>query len=306
LKFSRDDESEADTLGYRYAGRAGFDLREMPRVFRTLGGLSTGSDRLPGWLATHPDPLDRARVIEARLSAEPPPPGTRNRDPYLRAIEHTPFGENPREGFFRGSEFLHPDLRFRLEFPEGFKTSNQKTAVAALSPSEDAVVVLTLQGTSPPADAAQAFSSRPGMETSDRRSLTVGGLPALSLVFQATSGQQRLAGRALFVAHGGKTFRLLGYTAASRLSAYDRVFRESLMSFAPLRDPSALEVQPRRIALVRLEQELSVEEFDRRYPSTVPRETVALINQAFAGDALGPGLVKRVVGGPAREQEGRP
>ena len=141
------------------------------------------------------------------------------------------------------------------------------------------------------------------METSAQRRLTVGGLPAVSLTFQAVSGQQRLAGRALFVAHGGKTYRLLGYTSESRLTAYDRVFTESLTSFAPLRDPAALEVQPRRIALVRLERDMSVAEFDERHPSTVPREEVALINQAFEGRALRPGLVKRVVGGPPREKE---
>ena len=43
------------------------------------------------------------------------------------------FGENPREGFFRGNAFYHPDLRFQLAFPRGFKTQNQKQAVAGVS-----------------------------------------------------------------------------------------------------------------------------------------------------------------------------
>ncbi|HXV85129.1 MAG TPA: M48 family metallopeptidase, partial [Gemmatimonadales bacterium] len=61
LKFSRDDERQADELGLRYLVRARYDPREMPKVFAMLASVSQGEDgnRLPSWLSTHPDPVDR-------------------------------------------------------------------------------------------------------------------------------------------------------------------------------------------------------------------------------------------------------
>src|SRR5512143_483331 len=45
LKFSRDDESQADQLGLRYMRRANFDPRQMPEVFRMLDRLSAAEGR---------------------------------------------------------------------------------------------------------------------------------------------------------------------------------------------------------------------------------------------------------------------
>ena len=61
LKYSRDDERQADELGYRYMVNGGWDAREMPEVFGVLKRVSevAGAGRLPNWLATHPDPVER-------------------------------------------------------------------------------------------------------------------------------------------------------------------------------------------------------------------------------------------------------
>jgi hypothetical protein len=75
-------------------------------------------------------------------------------------------------------------------------------------------------------------------------------------------------------------------------------------SFSPLTDPSAANVQPARIQLVKLTQQMTVEQFQQQYPSNLPVGEVALINgfddksgRMEAGQAY-----KRVVGGPPREQ----
>jgi predicted Zn-dependent protease len=58
LKYSRDDERQADELGLRYALRGNYDPREIPGVFSLLERVSAaaGAGRAPSWLATHPDP----------------------------------------------------------------------------------------------------------------------------------------------------------------------------------------------------------------------------------------------------------
>jgi len=78
LKFSRDDEREADDLGLRYMVRGQYNPYEMPKVFDTLDRVSAaqGGGRVPGWLATHPAPANRAaRISEqvARARSRMPP-----------------------------------------------------------------------------------------------------------------------------------------------------------------------------------------------------------------------------------------
>ncbi|MGH7606743.1 MAG: M48 family metalloprotease, partial [Gemmatimonadales bacterium] len=124
LKFSRDDENQADRLGLRYLERANYDPRQMPQVFRLLDRLSQNQSggRLPEWLSTHPTPANRLDRINSQIQALPQDfSGTIvNRDAYARRLDGMMFGMNPREGFFKGGEFFHPDLRFQLSFPSGW------------------------------------------------------------------------------------------------------------------------------------------------------------------------------------------
>src|SRR5207248_3162042 len=59
-----------------------------------------------------------------------------NRDAYLQRLDDLVFGNNPREGYFKDNRFFHPDLRFRVTFPEGWTTCNGKQAVVAVSPQK--------------------------------------------------------------------------------------------------------------------------------------------------------------------------
>jgi predicted Zn-dependent protease len=65
LKFSRDDESEADAVGLELAARAGYDPRAGISLWRKMNAASRGAP-LP-WLSTHPSGDDRIRDIERHL-----------------------------------------------------------------------------------------------------------------------------------------------------------------------------------------------------------------------------------------------
>lgn len=71
LKFSRDQESEADTLGVRYMIRAGYDPEGMVQVLEVLKAVSE-SGGTPEILATHPYPDTRLQRTEALLAKEYP------------------------------------------------------------------------------------------------------------------------------------------------------------------------------------------------------------------------------------------
>ena len=303
LKFGRDDERQADELGLRYMSAASYDPHEMVDVFTMLGRVSeaSGGSSLPTWLSTHPAPEDRRQRIEGMINSMPQSQaqGQVDRDRYLQAIDGIVFGNNPRNGFFRGSTFLHPELEFTFEFPEGWQTQNLSQMVAGMSGNQDAIIQLTLaEGNSPDA-AAQQFFSQQGVRTGNTFSDAVNGLPARWGYFGATTQDgQELRGLATFIAYGGHVFQILGYTVASRMSAYDRLFQSTLSSFDRLTDPSALNVQPKRIEIVELNRSMSLQTFAQNYPSTVDLQTLAVINGVDEGATLAAGRkMKRVVGG---------
>lgn len=303
LSFSRADETQADELGLRYMYRVGYDPREMPRVFAMLESVSqaAGGDRLPQWLSTHPNPENRVQHINALIARLPQDFSGRliRHNEYLQRLDGMTYGVNPREGFFREGLYLHPDLRFQIQFPAGWKTSNQKSAVLAQSPQQDALMQLTAAGEATPAAALQTFLSQQGVTSGGVSSGSVNGLPAAFASFQATTQQATLAGLVAAVQYNGSVYRLLSYSAQAGWPTHQGEAQAWVRSFRPLSDPSALAVQPLRIQIVRADRAMTLAQFNQRYPSQADLATIARINQLEPGASLTGGqLVKRVVGGP--------
>ena len=303
LKFGRDDETQSDQLGIRYMGRLGYDPRELAGVMRMLERTSasqTGGGQVPEWLSTHPDPGNRVRRINEIVTAsgEDLTGSTVARNPFLRRLDDMMFGANPREGFFDGSVFHHPDLRFRIDFPMGWATANGKSSVQAVPSSRDAAMSLTL-GEGSPRAALDDFASLEGISVGRARTDDVNGISAAQASFSAGSGEgDELRGSVLFVSHGGTTYRVLGYSTAGRWSDYQRVVERALGSFRKETDRDVLSVQPARLSIVSVGESLSGAAFLDRFPSSVSLETLTLINQIEAGEEFPAGsLAKRVEGG---------
>lgn len=304
LKYGRDAENEADRAGFRYALNQNYDVRQMINMFAVLEGvsqLSGDKGKLPEWLSTHPNPGTRIQNTEARLDtlSRDLSNAIVNRDGYLRRIRGMPYGDDPRQGYFRGNAFLHPDLRFQLVFPDGWKTQNTAQAVVAVSPNQDAIVQLALAGNTPPAQAARQFLSQEGIRPGDATTQSINGLPAATSYFSAQSQQGVIAGIVSFLSYRGTTYGILAYAAADNFRSYDNAIQRTIGSFRELNDPSALNVQPARVELVQVNEAMTVTEFNQRYPSTIRIEEVALINGLEGPDApVRPGRTyKRVVGG---------
>jgi predicted Zn-dependent protease len=301
LRYGRDDEREADDLGLRYMTRDNYDPREMAATFEMLADASGAREeggRVPAFLSTHPDPLERRDRILARIDAGQVS-GTRiERESYLQRLAGMAFGEDPRQGYFEENVFLHPELAFRFDFPAGWQTLNGRDAVQGVSAEEDALLVLTLDDASTPGAAMDAFLGEEGIRGGNLSSEAVNGLPAARADFLATTDQGTLAGAVVFIAHDGNVYRILGYTPEARWSARSSAIRGALGSFRRVTDPEVLNAQADVIALVRTNAAMTLEEFHRRYPSEVPIETIGTINHLESGETIPSGtLVKRVVSG---------
>ena len=61
LKYSREDEREADLLGAQIMAGAGYDPRDMANIFQTIARRSGNGG--PEWLSDHPSPTNRYAAI---------------------------------------------------------------------------------------------------------------------------------------------------------------------------------------------------------------------------------------------------
>lgn len=74
MKYSREYEKQADLLGAQVMARAGYDPRDLARMFETIAKQGGGSP--PQWLSSHPDPGNRTQYIRqeaAQLRIAPRP-----------------------------------------------------------------------------------------------------------------------------------------------------------------------------------------------------------------------------------------
>ena len=134
LKFSRKQESEADSYGVQYLRKAGYDPRAMSTVLQSLANqnaldakLLGTSDQVPEWASTHPDPASRVRTA-ANLAGTAT--GITNRDIFLTRISGLTYGDSPAQGYAEGRSFKHPIEKIAFEAPAGFYLVNGTQAVA--------------------------------------------------------------------------------------------------------------------------------------------------------------------------------
>ncbi len=66
LKYSRDDETEADQLGLLMAAKAGYDPRKGVSLWQKMGAAGGGAP--PAMLSTHPSGPQRIQDIQGRLA----------------------------------------------------------------------------------------------------------------------------------------------------------------------------------------------------------------------------------------------
>jgi predicted Zn-dependent protease len=296
LKYGRDDETQADGLGFRYALDDGYDVREMWTCSRSQAGWRPrryGSQ----WQSSR-DPGNRIEATRNRLAKVTVPLDGKkvNRAGFLKQIDGIVYGDNPRQGYFKGEAFLHPDLAFQIDFPSGWRTANQPSAVVAVSPNRDAQVILGVGSSEDPEAALRKFLGKEGIQGGQIRRTTIQGNQAATAPFAAQGEGGVLNGRATYITYDGNTYQLLGVTTAA-LNTWDAAFQSFAGSFRRLTDQAALNVRPNRLTITQVSRQMTLAQFNRQYPSVIPMDELALINGVADSSAVIPAgeSVKRVV-----------
>jgi predicted Zn-dependent protease len=259
LKYGRDDELEADRLGAEYAGKTGWDPAAVPEFLTTLGRVEELGDSrgVPNWLSTHPEPENRVQRIQATVTqvktANPGQPWSTNREPYLNRVDGIIFGDNPREGIVRGSSFLHPDLRFAIEFPRDWDVMNGKEQVVAKMSGQEAYVLLQVverpQGRTIE-EIADRNMRQSGFREMSGGATTINGLDAYLGTYQGSLGQVgRVTMRAAHIQMGRAVYLIAGFAPPQLYPKVEEELVASVRSFRELGRSEAENIHPNRVAL---------------------------------------------------------
>ena len=257
LKHGRDDELEADRLGAGYTAKTGWDPEGIAGMLTTLARIdeATGSRKgVPNWLSTHPAPADRVQEVQASVAkAKASAPGTsfaRDEAGFLNRIDGIVYGDSPEQGVVRGNRFLHGDLRFALEFPEGWEIQNAPAQVSAKAPGEEAYMVLQLvqQPRGTIQDTAVQSMEGAGFRLVEGNRREINGVPAFVGTYQ---GQAENVGnvivRAAHLEHERKVYLFAGMAPQNTFNRFDTVITRSLGSFEPLSRQEAAAIRANRI-----------------------------------------------------------
>jgi predicted Zn-dependent protease len=224
-------------------------------VLQTLGRLDVaqGSRRgVPNWALSHPPAEERVTRIQEHVAAAASSGATTtNAAEFERRIDRIVVGDSREKGMVRGSEFVHPVLRFTVRFPEGWDIVNGSTQVsAAEGDSAGAAMVLELSKnvSGSVAQAARADMSGAGLVEVSGGATRINGLDAYVGVYEGVIENTRVAVRAAHIRSGEHIYLVAGLTRSSDFSRADRAFMPALESFRALSQAEADRIQPNRRA----------------------------------------------------------
>ena len=304
LKYSRDNETQADELGVGYATRANYDPRVIPTTYAMLKRVGERQgDQLPGFLATHPDPGDR-EIRTSQLAQAAVAGGRRDLDVsaarYRARIEGLVYGDDPRAGYFVGNRFYHPDLGFEMIFPDGWKNANQPSSVVSVNQSIGGAMELTLQRSKEPDVSpdryVQSLIEDKKISDASGKTESFRDFPAWigQVIANGEGGQQRLiAGFVKF--KPGQFLQVLGQSRGMGDVASEQILA-AIRSIALLRDPERKNVTPDEIHVVMTDAQGTFSDIVNHLgPQALSLEETAILNNMRATAMVGAGTPIKIV-----------
>jgi len=309
LKFSRDDEREADRLGVEYSSKLGFDAHKMADFFQVLNKMSMAESQggVPTFLSTHPDPGDRYNSVnqnasewQAKLNLSE---WKVNDNSYLQMINGIVYGEDPRQGYVDGSVFYHPDLKFKFAFPAGWKLENTPMQVTMTPENGKALMIFTLSQHKTLQAAADSTLAMIGLTLQDKKNITVNSLPAIRTVSkqsvqdQSSGTTQNNSVLSYFISYNNLFYVFHGVTTESDFNAFLQPFESTMANFSRLTDASRLNVKPQLIRVVKVQRAGTLADAFKYYGVQQNKmNELALLNNLELTDKLQAGRLVKIIG----------
>ncbi len=252
-QFSRNQELEADAVGIKASGQAGFDPFAAGRFLQSMASysefrsVSGATDPSLDFLASHPNAPQRIELAQRHARQfGMQGTGVTDRDSLLAGIDGLLFGDTPEEGYVRGNTFMHPGLGVSFSVPAGFIIDNSAAAVTATGPGDIAIrfdgvaIADTIKLTDYVSSGWVA-----GLDPASVRAETINGNEAAIASARADGWQFDIT----VIRAGGQVYRLLTAAPLSN-SALDPVARAVGGSFRVLSASEKAALKPLRIRVI--------------------------------------------------------
>lgn len=298
--FSRQQEIEADAIGIRTIGKAGYDpfaaarfLGQMSRFSTYRASIGIQQDRRPEFLATHPNNPDRIEfATKAARQFGAPGIGETDHERYLQGVDGMVFGDDTAQGYVRGRSFLHAGLAVGFTAPEGFVIDN----------TADAVLATGVDGTALRFDAVNLAAQTSltdylqsgwvnGLDSASVRAHEVNGLPAASASAEAKGWKFRIT----VVRVGNATYRFI-FANEAVTPAFDAAAAETAASFRRLSAEEVASLRPLTVRIVTVAAGDTPQSLARRMSGVdKPLELFMVLNELTSESRLAPGARVKIV-----------
>ena len=149
--FSQEQEHEADVLGVRFMGRAGYNpdglasflenLRAHSQLSAVISGRPPSSVDARNMMSSHPRTVERVHRSIRHAKIARGGWQLNYRKQFLKNIDGMVFGNDPDHGVLRGRTFIHPKLRYKVQVPKGFNIENSSTELIARGPYSSGIIL---------------------------------------------------------------------------------------------------------------------------------------------------------------------
>jgi len=271
LKYSRDNEYEADTLGVVYSRKARYSPPQMVNFFHSIQRLKkmAGGSSLPNFLSTHP--LTQKRIDKVKAQLQPPDRQLAIRkNGYIQKINGMVYGLNPRQGYVQNNRFFHPDMKFSFRIPAGWRVQNTPQRVMMGPKNGQAIIILMAQSSQQKLDQyantkMTGFKNTKLLSKGFRR---INNLNAYHTLFNITpsvdnSNQPGKITTVLLsnIRKENYIFTFFSSALDNHFKVYQKVLGSTVNSFKTLNDPSHLNKQPARVRVVRVPRAQQLQQY---------------------------------------------
>jgi len=255
LKYSRDDEKQADQLGVEYSRKGSYNPGEMIGFFTSLekmGDLS-GSHSIPGFLSTHPLTSERIQNTKDMLIESDGKLQVKH-TPYLNKVENMVYGDDPRQGYVEKNTFYHPEMRFSFGFPQAWQLQNMPSQVIMGSDDGEAAVILQAEKSSEDLRnyAQKMMADVQNLQFLRDQNRRINSLTAYQQLFDYhPQDSPDLRVLLSFIKYGSYIYTFTALSTITKFDQYDNQFDRLVSSFKKLTNRAYIDRPPKRIKLHR-------------------------------------------------------
>ncbi|TRL37028.1 M48 family metalloprotease [Rhizobium straminoryzae] len=298
--FSRQQELQADVIGVRMLGEAGYDPFAAARFLDSMAAYARFSavdpetDQSLDFLSSHPSAPQRVDLARqhARAFGQEGTVGDKGRDYYLTGIDGLLYGDSPDEGYVRNETFLHAGLGIRFDVPEGFRIDNKVEAVLATGPDETAIRFDGVQAGDVSSLANYLTSGWvAGLQPDTVQETTINGLPAAT----ARASAERWDFDVTVIRLDKQIFRFLTAVpkGSSTLQSTANTLRQTFRRMTP-QEIAAL--KPLRVRVVTVQPGETITTMAARMMGTDRKlDLFRLINALSTGATISPGQRVKII-----------